>query len=519
MSSYRGFSFPGDMPLFLFVLVSLACHSASLKLSPVKKFLQPEFSDCPAPPRGRNISGAEAIRLNKIHRASTFLIKRIWRIKRPCLLRTLVLHEWCRRRGIAGRMVIGVRKQKGALRTHIWLEIMSVPFRESPRHIKLFSPVTQQKMLRYKDRLPVYEYIEFASCNLNCTFKKTGRRISSGRLNEKHYRAEEVPIRLLCDSRAWMDSLELRLALPPADGQNNGRGLNLALYEASPSMLERILPLPGNGYVKSRETLPRCREAACRVFACGEKVWNDFPGLGRCMVDMINGRAQGVLLGGRAAAYACAGTLLCFNPLTALMSIYGYMPVHALFVEIYGKGFLFSGISGNGCSSAAFALARRGHHFVSGGSMLLREKEGEFTALSIFRLIRPDRPAEQEYFPGRASGNCARPEEQDRYRWKRPNGAPPRCKSAPISCVLAFKRTDDHESRLGEADPGLLFDGLFTGAIGEFETADAEKKSVFLKALVQKTVCHQVLSGKDPEHSARLIERLAGSLEAGEKYD
>ncbi len=67
--------------------------------------------------------------------------------------------------------------------------------------------------------------------------------------------------------------------------------------------------------------------------------------------------------------------------------------------------------------------------------------------------------------------------------------------------------------RLEEADPDLLFGGLFKGAAGEFDTAGADTKSIFLTDLMEKTVCRLVLPGNDPEHSTRVIERLAVNLQ------
>ncbi len=68
-----------------------------------------------------------------------------------------------------------------------------------------------------------------------------------------------------------------------------------------------------------------------------------------------------------------------------------------------------------------------------------------------------------------------------------------------------FPEKSPCRSRLEEADSDLLFGGLFIGATGEFDTAGADAKSVFLTALIKKTVCRRVLSGNDPEHSARVI--------------
>ena len=50
----------------------------------------------------------------------------------PCLPRSLALYEEARRRGLAVRLVVGVRLDAGEVASHAWLTLDGAPFLEVP---------------------------------------------------------------------------------------------------------------------------------------------------------------------------------------------------------------------------------------------------------------------------------------------------------------------------------------------------------------------------------------------------
>ncbi len=141
MYSYKGFVFPRDLPLVSSVFLSLIYYSLLLKLLPVKIILSPGIQNSSTRGHKAGLSGSKKIALDKVYRVSTFCLKHIWHTERPCLKRALVLRRWCLRNGMDCEIVIGVNKSKDMLKSHAWLEMDSVPFREDPGILSTYTPI------------------------------------------------------------------------------------------------------------------------------------------------------------------------------------------------------------------------------------------------------------------------------------------------------------------------------------------------------------------------------------------
>ncbi len=144
MSHYKGFAMPRDIPLFFAVFFCLAYYSVLLKIMPLQRIILLENHHAHAGGND-NITPADRILLDKTYRAAGFLLRRLWRSKRPCLRRSLVVSRLCRGRKLKSRIIIGVKKSEAGLESHAWLEIGSFPFRENPGSLAGFTPIVGEK--------------------------------------------------------------------------------------------------------------------------------------------------------------------------------------------------------------------------------------------------------------------------------------------------------------------------------------------------------------------------------------
>ena len=80
-----------------------------------------------------------AAELEKIWKACNFFLIRGLRTYKPCLRRTLVLYDWCCRKGFEAEVMIGVYKQDSALKGHSWLILEGVPFREETEELEKYT--------------------------------------------------------------------------------------------------------------------------------------------------------------------------------------------------------------------------------------------------------------------------------------------------------------------------------------------------------------------------------------------
>lgn len=72
------------------------------------------------------------VKLDKLWRACGFWMTRLLRNPRPCLRRSLVLYNWCRKNGMESKLVVGVGKDGDVLKGHAWLQVYGNVYREDP---------------------------------------------------------------------------------------------------------------------------------------------------------------------------------------------------------------------------------------------------------------------------------------------------------------------------------------------------------------------------------------------------
>lgn len=125
------------------VLINIVYFSILLRFYPIRKLLKTAENAEEDNGNTYKISENGLASLNKIYRAANFFLKHFWRTDRPCLRRTLILHNWCKKKGIPSRVIIGVRKKDDELESHAWLELAGKPFRENPEFNKPYSQIWQ----------------------------------------------------------------------------------------------------------------------------------------------------------------------------------------------------------------------------------------------------------------------------------------------------------------------------------------------------------------------------------------
>jgi hypothetical protein len=65
-------------------------------------------------------------------------------VRAECLHRSLALHWWLRREGLASRLQIGVRKESGDLAAHAWVELDGQVVNDHPAAVARFTPLVNR---------------------------------------------------------------------------------------------------------------------------------------------------------------------------------------------------------------------------------------------------------------------------------------------------------------------------------------------------------------------------------------
>ncbi len=144
---WKGYDLPRDLALLARSFFLLVCYSIRLRYLPCRDILK-GIAGLERPKRGKQRpvettgeTGRET--LDKTWRALNFYLHRIYRSKKPCLRRTLVLYHCCRRLGLEARAVVGVCKENDELLSHAWLLLEGVPFHENPGMLARYTPILE----------------------------------------------------------------------------------------------------------------------------------------------------------------------------------------------------------------------------------------------------------------------------------------------------------------------------------------------------------------------------------------
>ncbi len=130
---------PGDRWLLARAFFDLGLADASLRLGGYRRAL--ERAERLAPDVEANVLDADAVR--RARRYARWLEKasRYHIVRARCLHRSLTLHRWLRRDGIASDLRIGVRKDGGALKAHAWVEIDGHVVNDGRTAVAQFTPL------------------------------------------------------------------------------------------------------------------------------------------------------------------------------------------------------------------------------------------------------------------------------------------------------------------------------------------------------------------------------------------
>ena len=322
-----------------------------------------------------------------------------------------------------------------------------------------------------------------------------------------HYRAGAISIRIESNSPAWATSLASYLSLAPGESPQKVPTVNLFFHETGLEKLDQLIPLPGEQYLSYEGSLLVNRSVPYRVYTKGEQRWVDLVGFGRSWIDPSSNLAKAACLKECGISPVYTNIVLAYNPLLALLSGHGYQSVHASCIQLHGKGILFTGKSGSGKSTAAYALLRRGHPILADDRVLL-QKTDSCQALSISDVIKLTEEALQNFFPELNGVKPLHNVGQEFYYKVKSTDHLPYLNSTQINYLFIFERTGNVPSRLKKVNPSRVVGDLFPVTMSASEPAALQNKFNFLMDFLQTIECYRVCFGTDMDHFAYCIEEL-----------
>lgn len=138
---------PYDIPLLFTLFISLCRYKVLLRLRTVEEILAPLGAQRCSKKQPDANPVRQRERLNKRWYLCHILQLLVFRDTNPCLSRSLLLFNWCRKNRIKASLVIGVKKNRDQLEGHGWIVYENKPLNEDEVFLRGFSVMVNKNTL------------------------------------------------------------------------------------------------------------------------------------------------------------------------------------------------------------------------------------------------------------------------------------------------------------------------------------------------------------------------------------
>lgn len=260
---------------------------------------------------------------------------------------------------------------------------------------------------------------------------------------------------------------------------------------------EKILP-PLN---KNSRPVKSCdlfleKDFELKVYEHKEELWYFYHDIAGIWID-FKGNKIIVSLSDKLFSFPYYNILFFFlYPLGLLLENLGYYRLHASCVDIEGRAVLFSGLSGSGKSTAAFASAAHGGNIVSDDVTFIKRTGDLYKAYTITRLVKLHGDSITKFFPKLLSYKYIENHEGDMYfDVNNVNSGLPT--HSVLNSIVIVEKTGIKSSNSSKIHPSRVIPHLFPSSIQINNNKFTHKKFIFLTDLLNDIPCYKVRFGVD----------------------
>lgn len=321
----------------------------------------------------------------------------------------------------------------------------------------------------------------------------------------KYYDVLGTTVELCFNSPQWMESMSYYLSVPCCKSQGEA-AIKLTLLEISQDDVDEYILLPNDEKPREENILQLNQTIPYVRYVKGQQRWTDFIGYGRSWMDFSKGRARAVRFQDSGINPYYFDIIFGYFGLINLMTKVDFYGIHASCVEVNGKGVVFTGNSGKGKSTAAYAMLRRGHPILTDDRLML-VKRGDFYGISITDLIKLRYAAIDSLFPElhqklpyqAIDGEC-------HYKVTAIEGLK-FIPSTKIYSLVTLEQTGQPKSWVEKIPPARVVGELFPVTMGVYGL-NMNNKFHFIMDFLLSVDCYHVYFGTDMEDFGRMIEEL-----------
>ena len=205
-------------------------------------------------------------------------------------------------------------------------------------------------------------------------------------------------------------------------------------------------------------------ETNLKIYTYEEQLWYLYQGLAGIWIDFKSNKIM-LSLAEKLFSFSYYNILFFFlYPLSLLLENFGYFRAHSSCVNIKDKAFLFTGDSGSGKSTSAFAIAANGGSIISDDMTFIKKTAGSYKAYTITRLVKLRNDIILKFFPKLLKYKSLKNNEEEMYfEVNDINSELP--EPSIIRAIVILEKTGKRITSLNKIHPSKVVPHLFPSSI------------------------------------------------------
>lgn len=260
---------------------------------------------------------------------------------------------------------------------------------------------------------------------------------------------------------------------------------------------ENMLPaLDKNARLVKSSTIVVEDDIDFKIYEHEEKLWYLYQDTAGVCIDFKSNKII-LSLSGMPFSFAYYNVLLFFlYPLGILLENLGYPRVHASCIDTGKQAILFTGQSGSGKSTAAFAAAAGGGSIISDDVTFLKKTGTSYKVDTITRLVKLRSDTIDRFFPELLDNEFLKSDEGELYfdvadiNDRKPE-------SSILNGIVILEKTNDKYSDMKKIHPTKVIPHLFPSSLPINNSKFTQRKFIFLSDLLNEVHCYNARFGTD----------------------
>jgi len=233
-----------------------------------------------------------------------------------------------------------------------------------------------------------------------------------------------------------------------------------------------------------------------KIYAHEWELWYFYEDLARVWIDFKQNKII-LSLGNRLFNFSYYNVLFFFfYPLSQLLENFDFYKLHSSCIDIDGKAVLFTGDSGSGKSTSAFALAAGGRNIISDDLTFVKKEGYSFYTYPMNCLTKLHENTLIDFFPQFLKYELLKSENGDIYINVKDINKNINEK-ADLAAIIILQRSGNKKSSFYKVHPLKVIPHLFPSSISTNIEKLTKRKFNFLTDLLDNVPCYNVNFGID----------------------